>query len=615
MNILFFVLSAIHIQTDWVGGDSIQGPVANWGTSFYSYDSVTYNIQGQVCPVASQVDYASWTRHVIDSTNKIGCHSIWPADFDNDGDIDLAGWQGAGNLLVFYRNNGDGTFTKMTTYPVLGASDWGFLSGNDMDNDGLLDVVVPGGTDDGGNNPTGLVWYKNNGSFNFTRTIIDSSGTINPYFCVETGDIDKDGDMDILAGCVMNMTTHIYTNNGSGVFSRTGTVSDKAWRLRLDDMDKDGDNDLLMVPFSAGSEISVWFNNGVGQFSKVTTLSGTDDADGVWSRDFDNDGDEDILGTRSNSSRDDFYWFENLGTGTTYTRHNVYSAAQDNSFGDGACAEDIDLDGKTDIISGYGEIGFFRQVNPDSFTTYKIDNYKPMGLATHWVIPAKLKPGCIGGGWDILVCRELAFLWYENKMIEAFSTGWLQSSILELDTANRSVQSFGWKACLPETSTIAFYWRGDSILSDLIAKPWEGPFYARNAEDSFDISVTPCHRYFQYKANFLKTTSTVDAPVLKEVWLRDTVCLAGGVEEKTITKNPIELRTTGNNVLLSSPVQIEKASLSIYNITGELVQTIYQGRVEAKNYTFTPQLKTKGIYLVVLKWNEGTKTAKLVKYR
>ncbi|MDD2890433.1 MAG: VCBS repeat-containing protein, partial [bacterium] len=135
MNILLFVLSVIHTQTDWVGGSGIQGPVSNWSTSFNSYDSVTYNVQGQVCPIASQVNYTSWTRHVIDSTYNIGCHSIWPADFDNDGDVDLAGWQGIGNLLVFYRNNGDGTFTKMSTYPVLGASDWGFLSGNDMDND------------------------------------------------------------------------------------------------------------------------------------------------------------------------------------------------------------------------------------------------------------------------------------------------------------------------------------------------------------------------------------------------------------------------------------------------------------------------------------------------
>lgn len=616
MNILILALltATVHIQDNWVGGAGVQGPVTDWGTSFYACDSVTYNIEDQVCPFADSVDYNAWTCYTVDTSSGIICHSVWPADFDNDGDIDLAGWQGGNNLLVFYRNDGGGTFTEMNSYPVMGMSEWGFLSGADLNHDSLIDVVVPSGVVNSGMPPTGLVWYRNNGGFNFTRIVIDSSTSICPFICVETGDVNNDGNIDILGGEGWSTQIDIFLNNGTGTFSKAGAISSGAWRLRLDDLNGNGIKDLIVVPRTSSAGIEVYLNNGSGSFTFTTTLSSTPAPDGMWSRDFDNDGDVDILGTNSDASNDRIYWFENNGTGASYISHTVYSAGGDNYFGDGAYAEDMDMDGLPDVVSGFHRLGFLRQVNPTTFTPYIIDDYNPISSATHWLMPIKEKSGCIGGGLDIVVCRIGAFLWYENNMVQSYSTGWLESSILQLNGQTKSPLWFGWETCLPESSLILFYWRGDSVLGNLTSQPWQGPIYAVNEIDSLELPLNPCISLFQYKAQFLRTTSVIDAPVLYKVWMSDTTCTAG-IEENTPQRPQLALKTLNDNILLSVNAPIEKATLSLYNIAGNLIQTIYSGRLDAKTYTFTPQLSAKGVYLAVLKWDGGTKTAKIIKYR
>jgi len=89
-------------------------------------------------------------------------------DFDNDGDLDLFVSNYFGNHNLLYSNNGDGTFTKITAGII--ANDGGFSFGSslaDYDNDGFLDIyVVNGGfTETGANNSL----YKNNGDGTFTK--------------------------------------------------------------------------------------------------------------------------------------------------------------------------------------------------------------------------------------------------------------------------------------------------------------------------------------------------------------------------------------------------------------------------------------------------------------
>ena len=99
-------------------------------------------------------------------------------------------------------------------------------------------------------------------------------------------------------------------------------------------------------------------------------------------------------------------------------------------FGDGGCAEDFDFDGLTDVATGWQKLSWFRQINPDSFIEYEIDD--PSSQYTHWIYPMKLGGGtCFeSGNVDLLVCWTNEFVWYENQMVNEFAHGWLTSSVL-----------------------------------------------------------------------------------------------------------------------------------------------------------------------------------------
>src|SRR5437899_3013955 len=91
------------------------------------------------------------------------------------------------------RNNGNGTFTKLTSRAVgdilsdAGHADTGIWS--DFDNDGDLDIVVLHWDYDGKNS-----FYRNNGDGTFTRI---PQGDTGYFFGGTSGDFDNDGDLDL----------------------------------------------------------------------------------------------------------------------------------------------------------------------------------------------------------------------------------------------------------------------------------------------------------------------------------------------------------------------------------------------------------------------------------
>jgi len=200
------------------------------------------------------------------------------ADYDNDGFIDLLATTSLGNGSasdkILYRNNsGDGTFTRITEGELV--TDFGATRKTqwaDYDNDGDQDVIVlnqVGSTtvqDD-----TRL--YRNNGDGTFTRVL---GSVFESFFGADRscswGDYDNDGDLDIF---IAGSSNRLYRNQGDGTFVQvTGSVVEEdqiitggSYGSGWGDMDNDGDLDL----FAMGFNTIYYTNNGNGTFTKYNT--------------------------------------------------------------------------------------------------------------------------------------------------------------------------------------------------------------------------------------------------------------------------------------------------------------------------------------------------------
>ena len=259
------------------------------------------------------------------------------ADYNNDGHIDLYIVNNPGPLNaeitkaspgnVLYRNNGDGTFTDVTT--EAGVNDRSYGMGcifGDYDNDEDLDLYV---TNYGPN-----VLYRNNGDGTFTD-VTEETGVGDARWGTGAafGDYDNDGDLDLY---VPNYIKHdldklaqdqktsmqygqsvprilnphsfepqdnvLYRNNGDGTFTdvtvELGVESHGGRSLQAIFTDFDLDGDLELYVANDLSPNFLYRNNGDGTFTDVSDASWAADfrgSMGLATGDYDGDGDLDLF--------------------------------------------------------------------------------------------------------------------------------------------------------------------------------------------------------------------------------------------------------------------------------------------------------------------------------
>ena len=232
------------------------------------------------------------------------------------------------------------------------------LNHGDIDNDGDEDLIV-------GISQTGVWWYEQlpNGSF---ASIQQLNGAMEPI-SMEIVDIDNDGDLDIvIAG--QNTGFYWYENIGSTTFtfhsfSSTYNVG-QSNAVSVGDLDNDGDLDILGASENALGWIE---NHGNGTFAPFIPIDSTLSSSFEWydvvPLDLDGDGDLDILA--SNQS-----WYENLGGGNFGPTQNVPSGSSSLAVN----GDDVDADGDVDIIvsSSLNGLVWMENLGSGSFTNFKL---------------------------------------------------------------------------------------------------------------------------------------------------------------------------------------------------------------------------------------------------
>jgi hypothetical protein len=167
-------------------------------------------------------------RIVTDGGSSLG--AAW-GDYDNDGFLDLF-VANANQRNFLYRNNADGTFTRIMSGSIV--TDVGYSWGAawaDYDNDGFLDLFVANGPPSGPGQNDFL--YHNNGDGTFTK--ITTGSLVNDGAIGDGcawGDYDNDGFLDLFVTNLNGQNNLLYRNNGNSnqwlIVRCAGRISNRA---------------------------------------------------------------------------------------------------------------------------------------------------------------------------------------------------------------------------------------------------------------------------------------------------------------------------------------------------------------------------------------------------
>ena len=272
--------------------------------------------------------------------------SAW-GDYDRDGYIDVMTVGHLGSICQLWHNNGDGTFTDVTTAAGMLTADGDAHSPcwADLDNDGDLDLYIAKGTNkvDKPINYNDL--WRNNGDGTFTNIAVSSgvTGIVCPNRGSTAVDYDNDGDLDLFVPSNFKQglggPNLLYRNDRDFQFTDVATTAGIAregvgnWGAAWTDYDRDGRIDVFITTPAEGGvpSTALYRNRGDGTFEDVSSDEGIDTSgfsnNGAWG-DFDNDGYPDLY--VATDSADILYRNNGDGTFTDVTEEsgiiNTYRA-------------------------------------------------------------------------------------------------------------------------------------------------------------------------------------------------------------------------------------------------------------------------------------------------
>ncbi len=237
-------------------------------------------------------------------TTGMDTRAVAVLDFEFDGDDDiLTGNRSASNLNLL-SNAGDGTFTVAAINPV--GNGESALAVVDANNDGFPDFFL------GFFDAKKIALFLGDGAGNFTLS--DEKTVTGQPWMMAAGDWNGDGLADVAsANSSCDCTVVLYGQPG-GTLSQPTVLMPPAHQFSIaadaGDLDGDGDLDLVISNYNSVN-YTVFENDGAGNFSVGTVLSAQQNASCAILHDRDNDGDLDITG--SDETSDALLFFENTG--------------------------------------------------------------------------------------------------------------------------------------------------------------------------------------------------------------------------------------------------------------------------------------------------------------
>ena len=298
-------------------------------------------------------------------SNQSGASFCLNADFDRDGDTDVILLQKSGGKVSLYENNGVGTFAAANSFYTNTDSAPNFGLVGDFNEDGYPDLAVA--MEGSGE----VIIFQNDAANDISFTEINNISGVNEVSYLDLGDVDSDGDMDVVVICKNSVTQldeiRWFRNDStlhfeseavplpSLVFSTGSTITldilqiNNPKSLSLGDVDQDGDLDLAVASSQDGN-FSLLLNDGNGTFRSPSLLYKeiNGEAHGVKLIDLNSDDKLDLVLSTKSPTKFGVMLQSSQGGGEFQSPNLFYNSTYFvNAFDFG----DFDMDGDIDIIA------------------------------------------------------------------------------------------------------------------------------------------------------------------------------------------------------------------------------------------------------------------------
>ena len=175
----------------------------------------------------------SFTERIITTTADY-VYSVFAADVDGSGTVDVLSASHFDDTIALYANDGSQSFTEhiITTTAEYASS----VVAKDVNGDGFTDAVSA--------RFQAVDWHQNDGSESFTTHEVASMSLAK---AAVAADLDGDGDVDLLSADENTNKVAWHENDGAESFAELEitTLADGARDVQAADVDGDGDLDAL----------------------------------------------------------------------------------------------------------------------------------------------------------------------------------------------------------------------------------------------------------------------------------------------------------------------------------------------------------------------------------
>ena len=222
------------------------------------------------------------------NVGELGCplsYCLCAVDVDSDGDDDIISSYNNTEALALWRNNHSvGCFQKLFMAPAGLPMEIVSIESGDLDGDGDMDLVICGV------DPDGVFVMENVSSDGLEWTVEKVSSGYHEFDSSVICDIDGDGDLDIAAS---GDRLVCLENRGGMEWEERILSIDPAGFVAVGDLDSDDELDLVTLPHSLDSHPSpaqIWFDTGGWEYENQYFASVKETSECLAVADFENTG-------------------------------------------------------------------------------------------------------------------------------------------------------------------------------------------------------------------------------------------------------------------------------------------------------------------------------------